>query len=456
MLRSRRFPMLLVACLLAFSAFADEYTQVHVSPRLPTDVTPIEFRYPTYCGSGLSSISRSGNVISIRYSAGPCSPPIYAMSRVPLPEGTLEPGQYRVDLIVIPGNPPHPEVKIASTTFTVRPAEPQPFRVRPSAAFHAARVRVEPAGDTPLCPSLQCVVLIGGREATDKELDDRGNLWVTTPPLAPGVYDVTIARNDPPSQPSARAAFYVFNESSAFDATQFERVLLPLYFEGPGAHGSQWITEQVIANPRPWAIPTGHLELSLSMAWFNRVLEPRSYYTDSIFGSPHGFGLLLPRADADDVAIAIRVRDVSREAEGFGTEIPAVRERNMAYNTSLSLLDVPLDPRYRAKLRVYAFLPEAEHAAAIVTTVARGGATQGTTRGISLRRNCEQGQTCAEVPLYAEVDFEGVQDGRIDVHIDGPDEALTWGFITVTNNDTQQVTTVTPSGYGGAPAPQQP
>jgi hypothetical protein len=178
------------------------------------------------------------------------------------------------------------------------------------------------------------------------------------------------------------------------------------------------------------------------MVWINRTIEANAYYTGSSFGGPLGFGLLLPRADADDVSVAIRIRDTSRVSEGFGTEIPAVREEDMAYDEPLTMLDVPLESRYRGKLRVYAFLPDVLTSEARVQLVARGGDAQPGLQVLQLRRDCA---TCPEMPLYGELDLPATTVlGRVDVRIDGPDEALTWGFITITNNDTQQVTTVTP------------
>jgi hypothetical protein len=261
-----------------------------------------------------------------------------------------------------------------------------------------------------------------------------------TAPSAPGVYDITVETIA--EQTTAKAVLYVFNEFSQFDATQFERVLLPINFNGPGGHGSQWITEQVIANRRPWGIDTGHVELTLSHVWINRTIEANAYYKNPNIGGPLGAALLLPRADADDVSIAIRIRDTSRVSEGYGTEIPVVREEDMAYNEPLTMLDVPLETRYREKLRVYAFLPDVLVSEARVQFVARGGDAQPGLHVLQLRRDCA---ACPDMPLYGELDLPATTTlGRIDVRIDGPEEALTWGFITITNNDTQQVTTVAP------------
>lgn len=448
--RLPRFSLLLFVSFFALSLTADEFAQIYVSPRVPTTETPIEFRYTTICGDGEPTISRNGNVITLVFSPGPCSPPIFDVARVFLPEGTLPAGQYRVDLVGRQ-SPPHANYTVASATFTVRPSAVG-FRVRPAAVFYSDRVRIESLSANEVCPAT-CTILFGNQPATDIVRNADGSVTVTTPALAPGVHDLSIRSGGHlPVDLVTPAALYVFNENSRFDATQFERVLLPIYFNGPGSHGSLWITEQVISNLRPWTIPTGHIEQSLSMVWFNRAIESNAYYPETVFGSATGFGLLLPRSDANDVAIATRVRDVSREAEGYGTEIPAVREREMAYNTSLPLLNVPLEPEYRVKLRVYAFLDDVRTDHAIVRIQPRRGSAEAFSQPVVLRRICTG--TCAEEPLYGELDLPSVPDGRADVHVEGPAEALTWAFITVTNNTTQQVTTVTPGGNGGVPGPR--
>lgn len=77
---------LFAASLFAVSAFGDETYQIHVAPRLPTTVTPIEFRFSTFCGDEIDSITRTGSVITIRYRSFLCNPPFPHMARVPLPD----------------------------------------------------------------------------------------------------------------------------------------------------------------------------------------------------------------------------------------------------------------------------------------------------------------------------------------------------------------------------------
>src|SRR4029079_2494913 len=108
------------------------------------------------------------------------------------------------------------------------------------------------------------------------------------------------------------------------------------------------------------------------------------------------------------------------------------------------LLGVPIDGRYRSTLRVYAATP-------MQVTVTIGGA--------SIPLQLQAGRTLFE-PAYAQFsDFpmpvEPTGGGEtIRVIVDGPPGPAgpspiipglpIWAFITVTNNQTQQITTISP------------
>ena len=152
---------------------------------------------------------------------------------------------------------------------------------------------------------------------------------------------------------------------------------------------------------------------------------------------PRGVALLTPRDAAPELAFALRARDVSRQAEGYGTEIPVVRESEMYVNRPIALLGVPVSAGYRAKLRIYSFSPG--HAGVTVQN--------GTGVNVGLTRTCS-GNACASTPWYGEYDLPAGTAPRVNVFVHagaGP----AWAFITVTNNETQQITTITPQGKGG-------
>ena len=140
---------------------------------------------------------------------------------------------------------------------------------------------------------------------------------------------------------------------------QYERVLLPIAITGevPGAFGSRWTTYVAVTStadreitirgyvPAPcafgpcfpsFAVPAG-------VTFFPRVEAGKV---------TQGALLLVERQFAPQVAVHLRVQDVSRQAQTWGTEIPAVREGQL-FTTPFDLLDVPLAAGFRQTLRIY-------------------------------------------------------------------------------------------------------
>ncbi|HYR30161.1 MAG TPA: hypothetical protein VEU30_16970, partial [Thermoanaerobaculia bacterium] len=144
----------------------------------------------------------------------------------------------------------------------------------------------------------------------------------------------------------------------------------------------------------------------------------------------------------DSVAASLRVTDVTRQAESHGVEIPVVH-RDDFRDDRVSLLAVPIDRRYRLTLRIYALL-ETEQ---LINISVNG----------FLRHQLylQPGPSIFE-PAYAQfTDFPlpeelPVEQDTIRVVVDasrGESEPVVpiWAFITVTNNETQHITTVTPN-----------
>ncbi|HYC88091.1 MAG TPA: IPT/TIG domain-containing protein [Thermoanaerobaculia bacterium] len=158
-----------------------------------------------------------------------------------------------------------------------------------------------------------------------------------------------------------------------------------------------------------------------------------------------GTFLYVPEELAEGIDAKMRVRDVSKADEGFGTEVPVVRLDEL--KETIRLLDVPTDPRYRALLRIYG--DSAEERFVTVTVYPMSGDEPLERRTVYVERG---------VGMYDDPEFPFVSAfGRLDpiteavrasghsrvrIHI----EAATrqWAFVSITNNATQQVTTVTP------------
>jgi hypothetical protein len=403
---------------------------VTVIPFAPTTRTPISLRTYLHCSAGPATVTVLGGVIKVHFeqSANLCGdPPIVAPNTVRVP-GLLAAGEYRVEVTV------DPEDAIATTTtFVVRNGEPQPFEVQPSVVrlgWSAPPVLAISAPQSLCASAANCRVFVDGLPATGVTLATGGIILFTAPALDAGFADVRVENGA--AFVTVQKALYVASGAAAAEPALFEPVLFPLLLDAPGANGSLWRTEAVVSNPKPWPV----------YAWEGEVLAPHQVVR--LAGGEHGRGFVLrvPRDQAPYVSFGLRARDVSRVEEGYGTEIPAVRERDLFFDTPLTMLDVPVERGYRVKVRVYALA--AVNRSVAISVFPRSGPN--ITTYVPLIPVCN----VSGCHSYAELDVpaDGEDAARADVTVDLPD-APVWGFVTVTNNETQQVTVVTPGGKGG-------
>jgi hypothetical protein len=283
----------------------------------------------------------------------------------------------------------------------------------------------------------ECTFHVGGSAAGIIGVPFSDTMLMLIPPQRPvGFADVVVSSGA--RSFVAKNAVYYFDPNSAPDAHVFERVLFPVLFNATGVNGSDWRSEARALNTTDGVIATFRQPA---------ILQTFSAYGIDEHGAtwmgrpqyPRGVSLLVPRAESENLSFSLRIRDVSRSEEGFGTSIPVVRESQMFPGT-MTMLDVPLDPAYRVKLRIYGY----------------GDAVSGAGRvsGIgefTMSRSCTDALTCASTPWYAELDLPAREkDTRENLFITPPAGIeLGWAFATVTNNQTQQVTIVTPDGTGG-------
>lgn len=386
-----------------------------------------------------ATYGRTGNTIHIDAQLGICDPPLG--SEVSVPMADLPPGRY--DIVVTRAGDGH---TVATGFFTVLPAiDPavtvHPFAV-PMTQFTPLELRIDEDAAFG-CPN--CAIYIGGVPVTPRYRD--GGIYVTAPRYGPGYAEIRIINAT--TEIVHRGALYYFDPDAAPDTALFERILFPVLFNTPGANGSEWLSEAVMRNLRSWSIETMNNIVPgqcIDYPCFERIpAHERIAFTGGAY--PNGVALLTPREDADDVAFSLRIRDVSRIAEGLGTAIPIVREKDMFRDADLTLLDVPVDARYRVRLRVYAFDESGTQATLVTHDVATNTRTR---TPLTLTRTCNNSRSCAAAPAVAVADLPaGANGARVNLHVEMPDRALAWAFATVTNNSTQQVTIVTSDGTGG-------
>lgn len=440
---------LLFLLLVALPLAADE--PITVIPPGPTTLTPVTLRLNLWCNpiTAHKFLPAAGTLIRIELTSqqGTCPSPPF-----PLP--------YDVDLGRLPSGEIHVEVYLNNSvfkrTFLVRNAssevggvEVHPFAVPTQGNGLKLRLTAPVQCSDGNCTNVQvrvgAVIIPAGqlRLATD------GAIWFTAPAHAPGFVNVTVTTNN--HTYTGNNVLYYYDPAAPPDLTLWERVLFPVLFSSAGANGSQWVSEAAISNPTRWFVETyNEIGPGHCIDFGCNEREPASFFDFSGQGYPHGVALLVPRGESERLGYSLRVRDVARQAEGFGTEVPVVRDSKLVMDADLTLLDVPIDPLYRTKLRVYVFHDD-NHGANV--RVQRG--TKFSNIPVTLTRDCE-GNACVSTPWYGEVDLAPGSPGeRVNLYIHtNAVGSLSWAFASVTNNETQQVTIVTPDGIGGSPEVQ--
>jgi len=398
-------------------------------PPNPTSTTPVVAHVAisgSYCTPTNVDVQRHGNIISISMSFPPCArPPLPGFYDVPVNLGVVPPGVYDVvagpDTILL---------GLAEGTLVVRDANP-PFTITPDAGSPGDAVTIASAG---ACGP-PCTVTFGD-VASPSVTNSNGALIVEVPRLNAGVVDVRVGGR------TATAAFDV-TTGGVLDPAFFTPVLVPVFFSGNGALGSQWWTELAMANENDFPVISDALLFSfpcgdIASCAPTRFIPRRS--TAIAFGATDTEGKLfrVGRQGASNVFFDARVRDLSRQAQDLGSELPIVREKDFR-GTSFDLLNVPTDARFRVTLRLYRI----------------DGSTP---MHISIRPMFDKPLVTADLPVHSVGTLQVVTiadlvakypdlvgKDRIVISVDsGTPQPVAWGFVSITNNDTQRVTVISP------------
>lgn len=250
--------------------------------------------------------------------------------------------------------------------------------------------------------------------------------------------------------------------TAAAQQAQLRQYLVPLLTrELPGGHGSLWQTQWSVLNPSyngPVTIfaPTCVSERPCPGTTLPRltaaapVLAPRSDGGDGAF-------VYVPEDTVTRAVMSLRVRDLSQNAQSFGTEIPIVHSSDYtSVNRPVAwLLDVPADPQYRATLRLYGAGSYKE--TALVQSFRYPSMEPIEEHWIDLMPAGDADDVRPKYPAYAQFDpltpAARAGGGRIAIAvvaalwnstISPPPIVPVWAFVSITDNSTQQVTTVTP------------
>jgi hypothetical protein len=242
--------------------------------------------------------------------------------------------------------------------------------------------------------------------------------------------------------------FIALLSTSAFGQT-VSRVLIPVAVgPSPGAFGSLWVSEFWARNDASSSRSFDADEFCVTLC-APKTLVPTETRQVPFSPQPAGDPGLIAYVEGlpGDVTFNLRVRDLSRQAETWGTELPVIHEGDLLTGEK-SLLNVPVESRFRQTLRIYSLDgTEARfrlRAFALSTNETLGTAgivLRAPTPGPQLPYKPSYAQLGDIVPLFPRT--SGL--GTVGLQLTPLTPAVRyWAFLSITNNETQHVTTITP------------
>jgi hypothetical protein len=231
-----------------------------------------------------------------------------------------------------------------------------------------------------------------------------------------------------------------------------ELVLVPLWYYGRGAEGSNWTTHLSAINTGPAYIEPGDRGI-LPCMWLANPC-PRGFFADKmiVYQATHSAsgGFVMSVRDASRMHFSLRVFEESAWRDDLGVDIPVVRETDL-FSGPVQLMDIPRSDTelFRYTLRVYA-LGNAREAVVRLNgylTMADGSPDLVMTRDVRLVRIPHGlGHYYLEDATFVrDMVFAVGQMGMIRIEVEPRTPNLRWwGFASATNKKTQDVTIVTP------------
>ena len=223
-----------------------------------------------------------------------------------------------------------------------------------------------------------------------------------------------------------------------------------------GANGSIWATELLIWNSSSHVLMPVNLcePILMTVPCQPYAIQPGETRNDFLvgrYGGGEGMFLYIPKPLTGAAGVSLRVRDVSVDARSWGAAIPVVGFDE--FKPGLALIDIPTDARYRVTLRVYS---QAQAPQSVRVTVL-------SERNEVLDENVILLNGIVTVvpvefplePAYAQLNpvSAAVRAAapRVRIELDNmganvsPPPPPIWAFVSITHNETQQVTIVAPN-----------
>ncbi len=252
------------------------------------------------------------------------------------------------------------------------------------------------------------------------------------------------------------AAAGAFAQPAGFEKVLFPIVIHPL-INVSGAFGTQWVTDVSVLNAGVTPVRLAGTYVCFDCRT-EQPLQPGVTYSLVPVPAPGNLGgafLFVDSAAIGQIRFGLHVRDVSRESDGFGSEVPVVRTQGFRAE-GVSLLGIPNQPSLRLMLRMYALdkiggdvrVRIYEQRGADIHLDDLTGDALFAERTYTLTNI--HGSLIPELqdnyPAYAQagdLPMPSTQLARIDVEPLTPGMRI-WAFASATNNTTQQVTVISP------------
>jgi hypothetical protein len=312
-----------------------------------------------------------------------------------------------------------------------------------------------------VCPGPSCTLSVKFGDAFARVVSNPlYEIVAIAPPHAAGSVDVTVSIGGASPVVFANAYRYQNRLNDEWD-----RILLPVAASGPGPNAARFETEILITNAGDEAVPvagaaticcTGVSPLLIPVVpphttrTFTDLLDRASFYTGAFIN--------VPSRMARDVTTKVRVHDTSRDASSFGVQIPVVSDLDFA--ATVRLAGIPTDARFRSTLRVYAY--DARNFGPVTLRVR--DAEDGTllaTVPVALTAPDLRTEAADLFPTAAQLSLDSIiaplrSHARLRIDIADSDAIRPiWGFVSITNNQTQEITLVTPQASGAAATPEK-
>lgn len=239
---------------------------------------------------------------------------------------------------------------------------------------------------------------------------------------------------------------------SSLRGESLEDILVPLGGNSapvPGAYGSRWVVEEYHRN-------TGDRPVSLTyLSCLLPGCQPLMVEPGRTLRLPgDAFGLYrLSGEQLDRYEITIVARDVSRQSSSWGSQVPAVWVRDMV-SDRFDLIRVPTDVSYRRHLRLYAVWRGEESGPSILRVrIYDADADLRAMEKLLGEREFVVSERLGHIrTLVGQVSignldeiYDRASTGAVRIQVEQVSGvAKIWGFVTLTNNDTQHFTAIVP------------